>query len=205
MPGVGYGATTFPAPSQSVQFSVLPSSPGSDNVISFTPGPSADITGAGQRMLLGTFTYTNGDYWASAIPKGVAGYYGDLLIGFQLTTHSDDPTLNGHIYTDVIQFVITRGLSGTPEQNADYFYAGSHPEFGSVRVFERQEGLNSGSIDYTGFISSLIPDGFSMFLYPSTDPIPDLAPIPEPSTLLLFATSAAGLGLTWRRRRQKLT
>jgi hypothetical protein len=51
-------------------------------------------------------------------------------------------------------------------------------------------------------------DGFGWFnnsgqFVVSGDVSGDLAPIPEPATLLLFATTAAGLGLArWRRGRQ---
>jgi len=49
-----------------------------------------------------------------------------------------------------------------------------------------------------------IPDNVAGAVFALQGPVNDLAPIPEPATLLLFGTTAAGLGLArWRQRRRQ--
>ena len=124
---------------------------------------------------MGRFHYTNGDFWSgvarrpgscgSVCPGGSfgSGYYGDFLLGFTLTTHSSLPAYDGHVYTDILHLVITRQTFPplTAKQNADYFFFEDHPELGSLRVFERQDFSNIGSVTYVGHFGSLIPDGFT--------------------------------------------
>lgn len=184
--GIGYGSMTFAPGTQSVQFySTDSSSPEGDNLISFAPKNDLTLTAVGQQFLLGTFSFTNGSFY------GGPGYQ-DHRFGFSLTTHSADPLFDGHVFSDVLALTVTRGLEGTPEENADFLHFENRPDLGSIRVLERQNGSNTGSVDLYGTIGSLIPSRFAnpqggAFLNASVTPA--LA-VPEPDTAVFV-----GLGL----------
>ena len=195
--GIGYGSMTFAAGTQSVAFSVTPSSSGANNSISFAPNNSADITARGQEFLLGTFSFTNGDFWAGT-------GYEDHRFSFSLTTDSTDSLFDGQVFSDVLALTITRGLAGTPEENADLIHFENRPDLGSVRVYERQNGPNTGTIEFYGVIGSLIPTRFANpqgGAFWNSSVTPPLA-VPEPGTMLLLGSGLIGL-VAFRKRLEK--
>ena len=170
----------------------------------FSYAGGAGNVGLGQDFSLGTFDYTNGQWYPHAD------------IGFQLTTHSSDATLDGHTFAGLLHLVSTTG-DGSPDSEADYFYVTELngtlvSGMNSARVYElllQPAGNpgNVGSFALMGHIGSLDPTGFvalnsAGFTNASLDPPLALA-VPEPETYSLLL---AGLGLVTfvaRRKRQK--
>jgi hypothetical protein len=169
------------------------------NLLSFTPGPAVDV-GVGTPFLLGTFTVQNGEWWAASPVHEFT---------FEMVTHSSDPLLDGHTFSDTIIWYVTPN-GGPPDVKADYFYFAGHPELGSVRVLEASDGDNRGTVDFYGQIGSLDPTGFAnptggVFLDPSVDPFPIPPPptvVPEPSAFVAWSFMIGVVGAVWTFRRQ---
>jgi PEP-CTERM motif len=187
---------SFAGPTTSVDFSYgqagfTPPLPRPNN-FSFVGG-AADVV-AGQDFALGTFSFTNGQWYPQAD------------VGFLLTTHSSDAALDGHTFAGFLHLVSTSPEDGIPEDEADYFYVtelNGQPVAGinSARVYETsiQPPGNPGNVDsfaLMGHIDSLVPTGFvslggAGFTNASLEPALAAA-VPEPES---YAMLLAGLGL----------
>ena len=198
-PGIGTAVVPFGSAVPSVEFWIVrddPANPGTQiedlrNFIGFAPAAPQSVSAAGQEFLLGTFSLQNGTFWAFA----------DLTLRFRLTTVSSDPTLNGHVFEDTLQWVTTPngGPPLTPADRADFFYFLGHPGLGTMRVFEAFDGTNTGTIDLYGRIGSLIPTRFAdatggAFIGPG---IPTA--VPGPATPFLLVLGCGLLALVRRR------
>lgn len=170
------------------------------NSFSFV-GAQSEVAGPGISFLLGTLTFTNGQFYPLA------------FVDFTLTTHSTNPALNNHGLSGRIRLDTNSTVSLQPEAEADYFTlqdaAGrTLSSLGSVRVYDSfacpagtpaGQTCNVGSVDLYGHINSLDLERFAnatggAFINASTTG----SLVPEPSTGLLWA---AGMGLAlWRKR-----
>src|SRR5262249_53265958 len=82
----GTTSLRFGSPVSSVNFGyTLNGTPGISNLVEFTPGPATNVGALGQEFLLGTFTYTNGEWFGATTPS----------FGFTLQTHSSNPAFDG--------------------------------------------------------------------------------------------------------------
>jgi hypothetical protein len=165
-------------------------------------GGGADVV-AGQNFALGTFSFTNGQWYPQAD------------VGFLLTTQSADPALNGHTFSGLLHLVSTSPDDGIPADEADYFYitdvnglpiAGAN----SARVYEEfiqpsDNPGNTGSFALMGHIDSLIPTDFVSlggggFTNASLQPV--LA-VPEPDVYAMLLAGLAALHFVARRRKSR--
>jgi hypothetical protein len=100
--------------------------------------------------------------------------------------------------------------SFTFDQTPTFEAGGPNSDFGGVplsvvgNVVSGNEA--NGVVQFTGTLSSITwtntPENFYAFTV-GTAGLEDLTPVPEPTTLLLVSTTAAGLGLArWRQRRK---
>ena len=171
------------------------------NVISFTPGPTADVV-KGQQFLLGTFNFTNG-IW-----------FGPADVAFTMTTVSPtDPSLAGFTFQDTLHMQLNPFVQGNPQAGADDIYLVGQPctatittgchmavyELFDSPILPRVAGVsNAGSVQLFGMINSLDPVGLEnatggMFVRPPTA-------TPAPPALLLFISGLVGLAVGARRR-----
>lgn len=183
------------------------------NALEFIPNAGPSDVEPGQTFTLGTFRYTNGQWFPRAD------------IAFSLTTHSADAGLNGVTFSGTMRLVSTSVADEAPfnpYDEADFFYLLDNPSLGSSRVFEaanfhpslQPSGNpgNTGDFALTGYIGSLVPNGFvplnaAGFTTPSIVGGPvDLStihpPIPEPETYAMMLAGLGLLGFFARRRRQ---
>jgi len=130
----------------------LPSHP-TPNTMAFAGG-AADVV-VGQVFDLGSFTFTNGQWWQES------------FLSFELLTHSADARLDGHTFTGILDLVTVNGPGPAPkpEQEADFFFLVDHSELGSARVYDTfnqpaSHPGNQGSFAFVGRIDSLVPTGF---------------------------------------------
>ena len=171
------------------------------NAFTFTAAPEADVI-VGETFQLGTFTYTNGQWFPEAD------------IRFSLITSSRrDLALNGQSFLGTLHLVATEPgiFPFVPDAEADYFYVLERPDLGSARVYEQNRQPpgnpgNVGSFAFNGRIGSLIPTGFVALDsagFTNSSILPALDPVPEAET---YAMLLAGLGLLgfMARRRRKL-
>ena len=174
-------------------FTPLPPLNRESNAIDFIPADPSDVK-PGDDFKLGTFSVKNG-YWYST------GTVADVT--FQVTTHSDVPSLDGHTFDGTWRMFVFAPGDTDPVNNADYFYLLERPDLGSIRVFETyaQPADNPGcigSVDLYARIGSLVPSGFAnptagAFLSPM--PGSPAAVVPEPSTFWLLSMSLGLLPL----------
>lgn len=220
--GIGEGNVSFIGhvgeTRSQIDFSIdshVPATPTYRNSVAFTPTVGANVQ-VGDVFKLGTFTFTNGT-WLGDLP--------DSYFQLRLRTVSSNPALDGHEVTTYLGLHITSGLSAdgqnysaAPIDNADYFYLNSDPFtppflgggqiIGYAGVYETDAalqppgGTNTGTVDLYGKIGSLIPTSFEnpqgLTLQASIPVVPNLSPVPEPSTWALWL---AGLGACALRRR----
>ncbi len=165
-------------------------------------GGGADVV-AGQNFALGTFSFTNGQWYPQAD------------VGFLLTTQSADPALNGHTFSGLLHLVSTSPDDGIPADEADYFYitdvnglpiAGAN----SARVYEEfiqpsDNPGNTGSFALMGHIDSLVPTDFVSlggggFTNASLQPV--LA-VPEPDVYAMLLAGLAAVHFLARRRKAR--
>jgi hypothetical protein len=174
-----------------------------DNGFGFASG-GADVV-LGQNFALGTFSFTNGQWYPQAD------------VGFLLTPHSTDPTLNGYTFSGLLHLVSTSPDDGIPADEADYFYItdvnGVPPEgMNSARVYEELiqppgNPGNTGSFALMGHIDSLVPtDLVSLNAAGFTNPslLPVLA-LPEPDTYAMMIVGLALVAFVGRRRKPLAT
>lgn len=177
---------SFPAGTTSIDFNYDRSvTPWLVNSFEFIPAAPADVT-LGQTFQLGTFRYTNGQWWEQTD------------IGFVLTTESSDPALNGHTFAGTLRLISTSPPNPDPYAQADYFWVLERPDLGSMRVFELyyQPPGNPGNVgDFAinGRIDSLVLTGFDALNgagFTDASIQPGLSgpgsSVPEPGTLTLL-------------------
>jgi len=189
-PGVGFGSLTLGPGTTTIVFY---NAGETRNLLAFTPAP-AQVVSSGDNLFLGTFTLENGS-WFGGLGEG------DAMFSFQAWTASNDPALNGHVFTDVIRYYITQGAAGnTPQDNADVFSFVGRSDLGGMSVYEAFDsptGSNRGSIDLYGRIGSLIPTRFD-----NAQGGAFIAAVPEPTAASLWLLGGAGWWLARRARRQ---
>lgn len=184
------------------------------NAFEFIPNAAPSDVVLGQTFTLGTFRYTNGQWFPRAD------------IAFSLTTHSTDDALDGKTFFGTIRLVSTTVRNYAPfnpYDEADFFYLLDNPSLGSARVFEaanfdtslQPSGNpgNTGDFALTGFIGSLHPNGFvplgaAGFTTTSIVGGPvDLSTIhlaiPEPETYAMLLAGLGLLGVVAHRKHQK--
>jgi hypothetical protein len=159
------------------------------NAFSFTAAPAANV-GVGQEFKLGTFTFTNGQW------------YPDADLTFTLTTHSPDASLDGKTFEGTIHLLSIARLTTDPFREADIFYINERRDLGAAHVFDLDHQPpgnpgNVGSIDIYGRIDSLVPTRLV-----AANPAAFIEAVPEPTTLAALAGGLGWLGIAaWRRRR----
>ncbi len=166
------------------------------NVLNF--GPDNAFT-------LGSITYTNG--W----------FYFESAWDFELTTHSDFPLFDGHVFQGRLHLFAPDNHDGEPERSADYFFiedaAGQAlQDIGSARVYDyaycpdndpTAPACNTGSVDIIGHINSLHIDALAnpsggAFISPSLDPLD--TPVDEPPAFWLTLAGLAAVGASRRKK-----
>ena len=184
------------------------------NAFEFIPNAGSSDVVSGQTFSLGTFRYTNGQWFPRAD------------IGFTLTTHSAEPSFDGITLSGTMRLISTSVgdvAPFNPYDEADFFYLLDNPSLGSARVFEaanfhtslQPSGNpgNTGDFALTGFIGSLHPNGFvplnaAGFTTRSIVGGPvDLStihpPIPEPESYAMLLAGLGLLGVVAHRKHQK--
>lgn len=161
------------------------------NMFRFDPVDNTEVD-IGVPVFLGTFTFTNEIWFTSP-----------ALFDFTITASSELAELFDQEFSDTIELHTKSDQFETPEERADWFYIVGRPELGSVRVFDSDDGENTGSVDFWGIFGSLDlvefrnPTG-GAFLNASTNS--DLAQVPEPSTMLLLGVGLVCIVVTNRKR-----
>ena len=148
-------------PIPTVDFSRILFNTPNPNVLGFKWSAPLDLQ-VGDLFKVGTFNFTNGSWFANSPSENV---YPDTDFGFTVTTHSRDPALDGHTFTDTLRFHVTAPFDpNTPvEDDADYFSFVGNTALQTFRVLEAKDLQgnptigNTGTVDLMVKIGSLIP------------------------------------------------
>jgi hypothetical protein len=183
-------------------FTALPSG-APPQILLPTVGPAPDPgTGLGP-----TYQFT-----ARGIKSGQAIFIDPLVaIGYKYAIGAGNPSFASVTLPAVGDNIFTLSylLGGNPilQQiiaNAQFFFPSGGVSAFDVTGIETSAMLDPNNV--TAFITGLtfVADGdFTGTMTPLIEDVP-LGAVPEPATLLLFGTTAAGLGLArWRQRRRK--
>jgi PEP-CTERM motif len=204
------------APTSTVSLRYASELPGStlENLISFTPRPFTNVP-VGQDFVLGTLTFQNGGWLGAGFS---AADNVPTHLDFEVSTSSaDGGAFNQTMYGRVTMVVhAPQGNDQTTlagqEAEADFIYITDYADpsqtFGALRVFDeccRPAGAGSvGSVDVVARFNSLdmvrIANVQGGFITESIDPLPGVAPVPEPETYLMLLAGAAVVGWAARRR-----
>lgn len=204
------------APTSTVSLRYASELPGStlENLISFTPRPFTDVP-VGQDFVLGTMTFQNGGWLGGGF---LAADNVPTHLDFEVRTLSADGGAFNQTMYGRVTMVVTAPQGNDPttlagqEAEADFIYitdyAAPSQQFGALRVFDeccRPEGVGSvGSVDVVARFNSLdmvgITNAQGGFITESIDPLPGVAPVPEPETYLMLLAGAAVIGWSARRR-----
>lgn len=185
------------------------------NDITFTPGPAFSTLADHTPFLLGTLSFTNGQ-WVGGDPN--PAFNVPDVLSFTLHTHSNDQPAFNQTLNDSITFVTNNAHndidcatnSQTQQDEADFIYITGSPQLGSGRVYDgfcAPAGVsNSGSVELWAEFGSLDLIGFrnptgGLFVTDSVNIGPVGGGAPEPAQWALMLTGFAGLGLALRRRR----
>jgi hypothetical protein len=102
-------------------------------------------------------------------------------------------------------FIGSKGsVGGSPLESVIVFLANHNASVSDAFPPPLPTSLNLSQFDSTGFrlVFTNLGDPDTFFI--ASGPLSTLAPIPEPTTLLLFGSTIAGIGLArWRQRRRK--
>jgi hypothetical protein len=114
------------------------------------------------------------------------------------------PSVGDNLYT--VSFLDGQSIAQRPlAANSQLFFPEGGVEAFSVTGIETSAGLDPNNV--TAFVTALTFVGNGQFTGTMTPLITDTgevpAPVPEPTTLLLFGTTAAGLGLARLRQRRR--
>jgi len=192
---------TFGVPTSSVDFTYGPAgftTPFPLNNNFSLAGGGGDVTAAGQDFSLGTFSFTNGQWYPFAD------------VGFLLTTQSSDPAFNGHTFSGFLHLTSNTG-NGTAASEADFFdvTVDGMPIAGGNRAWVYEEFIQppgnpgfTGSFALMGHIGSLDPTVF-VSLNSAGFTTPFAAPVPEPDSYAILLAGLGLLGFAARRRGHK--
>ena len=208
-----YVGGTSPLSGQTVDM-VYTNLPGAlDNIITFTPAASTGFVQTGQKFLLGTLGFTNGQ-WVGGSGNPATNY--PTTLNFHLATSSATPQFNQVL--DSSFTVVTNQAANdidcdtnpaTQMAEADFIYFTAVPKLGSMRVFDsfcKPAGVpNSGTVDVWASFGSLDLISFSnptggAFIDDSVNPGP-LNGVPEPAAWALMILGFGLVGEAARRRR----
>lgn len=188
------------------------------NVVSFTPAPSYANISTGQPFMIGTISFTNGQWVGGSYDR--ANNMPTYLQFSLKTTSADTPAFNQEIDDSIVMTtnqlkneILPDGtdLCTTPQgqaDEADFVSIQSASFMGSARVpdmfCKSATDTNQGTIElWTQFGSldyvALRNPGGSAFLVSSTSVGPIGAP--EPSTWAMMLVGVGALGLAVRRRK----
>ncbi|MDA8133867.1 MAG: choice-of-anchor K domain-containing protein [Desulfobacteraceae bacterium] len=142
----------------------------------------------GEEFLLGTLTFTNGIWNSFVHGEGSA-------FSFTITASSESANLYDQVFSGTLMMFTNINSADSPEERADWFYIQEKPGLGSVRVFEFSDGDSTGTVELWGAFGSLDlvelkNPGGGAFLDSSITP--DISPVPEPSTIMLFCFGILG-------------
>ena len=204
------------APTSTVSLRYAGTSPGStlENILSFTPRPFTNVP-LGQDFVLGTLTFQNGGWHGGGFS---AAYNVPTYLDFEIRTLSmDGGAFNQTLYGRLTMVVHapqdndTTSLAGQ-EAEADFIYitdyAAPDRQLGALRVFDeccRPIGATSvGSVDLVAQFNSLdlvaLANPQGGFITQSIDPLPGVAPVPEPAAVLMLLAGGLLVGATARRQ-----
>jgi hypothetical protein len=186
-----------------------------NNNITFTPGPNFTNLADHTPFLLGTLSFTNGQ-WVGGSGNPATNY--PTVLDFTLQTHSLDQPAFNQTLTDSITFVTNQAANDidcatnpqTQQDEADFIYITGVPALGSGRVYDAfcaPPGVpNSGSVQLWAEFGSLDLIGFrnptgGLFLADSVSPGPVGGGVPEPAAWALMLGGFGLLGGALRRAR----
>ncbi|HLZ73892.1 PEPxxWA-CTERM sorting domain-containing protein [Phenylobacterium sp.] len=208
-----YVGGTSPLSGQSVDM-IYSNLPGAlNNNVTFTPEASTGFVHTGQKFLLGTLSFTNGQ-WVGGSGNPATNY--PTTLNFHLATSSATPQFN-QVLDSSFTVVTNQAASdidcatnpATQMAEADFIYFTAAPKLGSMRVYDSfcaPAGVSStGAVDVWASFGSLDLISFSnptggAFIEDSVTPGP-LNGVPEPTA---WALMVAGFGLVgWELRRRR--
>jgi hypothetical protein len=184
------------------------------SVISFTPDSFSSIS-TGEAFRLGTISFTNGQWLGGST---TAALNAPVTLSFHLSTTSGDQPAFNQGFDDSFTIVTNQAgdvcdtLAGQQDE-ADFIYLSSHPQFGSLRVFDQAckpaAATNVGTVELWAKFGSLDlldfrSPGQSGFLTDSVavGPIGGSGGVPEPAawSLMILGFGATGAAIRKRRR-----
>jgi hypothetical protein len=184
-----------------------------NNNITFTPEASTGFVQTGQKFLLGTLSFTNGQ-WVGGSGNPATNF--PTILNFHLTTSSATPQFN-QVLDNSFTVVTNQAANdidcatnpSTQKAEADFIYFTAAPKLGSMRVYDSfcsPPGVSStGTVDVWASFGSLDLISFSnptggAFIEDSVTVGPT-GGVPEPTA---WALMIAGFGLVgWELRHRR--
>lgn len=204
------------APTQSVSMRYASEAAGSslENIITFTPRSFTNVA-VGEDFVLGTLTFQNGGWNGGGFS---ASENVPSRLDFTLTTQSASGAAFNQAMSGSVTMVVhspqnnDRNTLAGQEAEADWIYVTDNAtpgsNLGAFRVFDeccRPPGAVSvGTVDLIARFNSLDLVGLSNpqggFITTSIDPLPAVAPVPEPGAYLMMLAGILLVGAVARRR-----